>query len=221
MEFLQSLVDVFLHLDKHLADICTTYGGWTYGILFLIIFCETGLVVTPFLPGDSLLFAAGAFASRGVLDLLPLTIILVAAAVLGDAANYWLGRSLGPRIFREGRGKLFSKEHLDRTREFFERHGSKAVVLGRFFPVIRTFTPFVAGVGRMEYGRFALFNVSGGILWVCLFVFGGYLFGNLPVVRDNFEVVILAIVAVSIVPALARWLQIKGRRKRGKKGVRE
>lgn len=201
------LIDIFLNVDEHLAEFVTTQGRLVYGLLFAIIFAETGLVVTPFLPGDSLLFAAGALAGAGLLDVRLLLILLFVAAVLGDAVNYSVGRYIGPRVFRpEGRKgrleKLLNPKHLERTHEFFERHGGKAVVLARFVPIVRTFAPFVAGIGRMRYGHFLFYNVAGALLWILSLVLGGYLFGNIPVVRRNFSLVIFAIIVLSILPGL-------------------
>jgi membrane-associated protein len=199
------LIDVFLHLDRHLADFVTWYGPWVYGLLFLIVFAETGLVVTPFLPGDSLLFAAGALAATGVLDVRLAFGLLAVAAVGGDAVNYAAGHFVGPRVFRaEDRvgvwHRLLNRRHLDRAHEFFTRYGGKAVVIGRFVPIVRTFVPFVAGAGSMSYPRFALYNVAGGLLWVGVCVGGGYAFGNVPVVRTHFSLVALGIITVSLMP---------------------
>jgi membrane-associated protein len=203
MEFLLGLIDFILHIDVHLDGIIRQYGTWTYAILFLIIFCETGLVVTPLLPGDSLLFAAGAFAARGSLSPVILFVLLSIAAVLGDTVNYWIGRYLAPRVQK---GLPFvKKEYLDRTHAFYEKHGGKTIIIARFMPIIRTFAPFVAGVGTMDYGRFVTFNVVGGILWIGLFVFGGFYFGNIPAVEENFTLVILAIILLSIMPAIIEF----------------
>ncbi len=204
---LHDLLDLFLHLDRHLAELIATYGGWTYLILFLIVFCETGLVVTPFLPGDSLLFAVGAFAALGILDLTLAFVLLLAAAVLGDTVNYWIGRTLAPRIVSGKKLRLVKQEHLDRTHAFFERYGGKTIVIARFVPIVRTFAPFVAGVGSMSYGRFMSYNVVGGLIWVTSCLAAGYFFGNLPWVRDNFSVVVLGIVAVSLLPAVVEYLR--------------
>ncbi|MDX2121037.1 MAG: DedA family protein [Gemmatimonadota bacterium] len=212
MELLKTFIDLFLHLDKHLSELIAAYGTWTYAILFLIVFCETGLVVTPFLPGDSLLFAAGTFAALGAMDPWILFGLLTAAAILGDTLNYWIGKRIGPAAF-SGRFRLLNQTHLRKTEAFYEKHGGKTIIMARFVPIIRTFAPFVAGVGTMEYGRFLMFNVIGGVLWVGLFVFGGYLFGNIPVVRENFTLVILAIIVLSVLPILYEWL--KGRREGG------
>jgi membrane-associated protein len=212
MELLRTAVDFFLHLDKHLAEIIAQYGVWTNLILFLVVFCETGLVITPFLPGDSLLFAAGTFAALGSLDPGLLIVLLSVAAILGDTVNYWVGSYIGPRAFT-GEIKWLKKEYLDRTHAFYERHGGKTIILARFVPIIRTFAPFVAGVGAMTYSRFLLYNVVGGIVWVTLFVLAGYFFGNLPVVRQNFTYVILAIIALSVMPIVVEFL--KARRRAG------
>jgi membrane-associated protein len=199
MNPLQTLVEFVLHIDRHLDGILRDYGTWTYGILFLVVFCETGLVVLPLLPGDSLLFAAGSFAARGALDPWVLFGGLALAAIVGDNLNYWIGRRIGPRAF-SGRVRFLKLEYLERTRAFFARHGARTIVLARFVPIIRTFTPFVAGVGAMPYGRFLAFDVGGGILWVGLFVWAGYFFGNLPVVHRNFSMVIMAIIVISALP---------------------
>jgi membrane-associated protein len=199
MDLLRSVIDLFLHLDQHLNRVIADYGVWTHLILFLIIFAETGLVVTPFLPGDSLLFAAGTFAALGSLDLWLLVVLLIAAAILGDTVNYWVGAWVGPRAF-SGNVKFLRKDYLDRTHAFYEKHGGKTVILARFVPIIRTFAPFVAGVGAMSYPKFITYNVVGAVLWVGLFVPAGYFFGNIPAVRKNFTLVILAIIALSVLP---------------------
>ena len=204
MEIIQYLIDLFLHLDEHLHDIIVAYGTWTYGLLFLVIFMETGLVVTPFLPGDLLLFAAGTFASPALgspLNIWLLWLLLVIAAVGGDTVNYWIGHYIGPRAF-SGEVRFLKKEYLDRTHAFYEKHGGKTIILARFVPIIRTFAPFVAGVGSMTYGHFISYNVIGGLLWVTLFTFGGYFFGNLPFVKDNFSLVVIAIILISVMPAV-------------------
>jgi len=215
---MHQLIDLFLHLDTHLADFVKTYGTLVYGLLFAIIFAETGLVVTPFLPGDSLLFAAGALGATGALDVRLATILIFVASVLGDAVNYSVGRYAGPRIFKaEGRtgrlARLLNPKHLERTHEFFERHGGKAVVMARFVPIVRTFIPFVAGAGAMTYGTFALYNVIGGALWTVICVGAGYLFGNIPVVKQNFEFVILGIIAVSLLPMVIEVLRNRSSRR--------
>ena len=201
MDFIKSAIDFILHIDVHLATIVSQYGGWTYGILFLIIFCETGLVVTPFLPGDSLLFATGALAAATDLNVIILFVLLSIAAILGDAVNYWVGKTVGEKLF-DGRIRYLKREHLDRTHAFYEKYGGKTIVIARFVPIVRTFAPFVAGMGSMSYGKFAAYNVFGGILWIGSLLFAGFLFGNLPVVRDNFGLVIIAIIILSILPAV-------------------
>ncbi|MFQ5418791.1 MAG: DedA family protein [Anaerolineae bacterium] len=206
MEYLNFLIDLFLHLDEHLNEIIQNYGIWTYAILFLVIFLETGVVVTPFLPGDSLLFAAGAFAALGSFNVLLLFGLLFVAAVLGDAANYWIGRTIGPRAFEQDY-RFLKRSHLEKTQKFYEKHGGKTIVLARFVPIVRTFAPFVAGVGTMEYGRFAFYNVFGALTWTSLFIFGGYFFGNLPIVKTNFEIVILGIIFISVLPMVIEYLR--------------
>jgi len=202
MESIKQIIDIFLHLDKHLTEIVGQYGTWTYGILALIIFCETGLVVTPFLPGDSLLFAAGALASQGALDIALLALILFGCAVLGDAVNYHIGKFIGPKVFDRADGRFIKQEYLRRTQRFYEKYGGKAIIIARFVPIIRTFAPFLAGVGVMNYGRFAVYNVVGALLWVGLFTFAGYFFGQLDFVKNNFKYVILAIIIISLLPAV-------------------
>ena len=212
MEFIKDFIDILLHLDKHLAGIIQQYGVWTYLILFLIIFCETGLVVTPILPGDSLLFATGAFTATGSLDLFTVLILLTVAAILGDMVNYWIGAFIGPKAFQYEKSRLFKKEYLIRTHEFYEKHGGKTIIIARFMPIIRTFAPFVAGIGKMTYARFLLYNVAGGILWIALFVLGGYFFGNIPFVKKNFTLVILAIIFLSILPGIIEFIRHKKRK---------
>ncbi|MGZ5430178.1 MAG: DedA family protein [Thermoanaerobaculia bacterium] len=211
MELVKQLVDVFLHLDRHLAEIVRDYGTFTNVILFGIVFCETGLVVTPFLPGDSLLFTAGALAALGSLDVWVLFLTLALAAILGDTANYWIGKKIGPRAF-DGSIHFLKQDHLRRTEAFYEKHGKKTIILARFVPIIRTFAPFVAGVGSMNYGVFLAYNVIGGVLWVAVCVFSGYFFGNIAAVKKNFSLVILAIIFVSTLPIL--WEAWKARRRR-------
>ena len=201
MELVKTLVDLFLNLDKHLSVVIQTYGLWTYLLLFLIIFMETGFVVTPFLPGDSLIFAAGTFAGMGDLNIGLLFLLLAGAAILGDTANYWIGHYIGPKAF-SGNIRFLKKEYLDRTHTFYEKHGGKTIILARFIPIIRTFAPFVAGVGKMSYGHFIAYNVVGGLAWVALFSFGGYFFGNLKIVQDNFAVVVVAIILISVMPMI-------------------
>jgi membrane-associated protein len=200
MTTFQLLIDIFLHLDTHLSDIITQYGAWTYALLFIVIFIETGFVVTPFLPGDSLLFAAGTFAALGALNLAFLFLLMALAAFLGDTVNYWIGHAIGYRAY-EGEVKWVKKEYMDRTHAFFEKHGGKTIFLARFVPIIRTFAPFVAGIGRMSYGYFISYNIFGGLAWVATFLAAGYFFGNIPFVKHNFSIVILAIIAISLIPA--------------------
>ena len=213
MDFISSVIDFILHLDKHLNEIIQTYGIWTYLLLFLIIFMETGLVITPFLPGDSLIFAAGAFAAQGSLNVFVLFILLSLAAILGDTVNYWIGHYIGPKAF-SGNVRFLKKEYLDRTHAFYEKHGGKTIILARFIPIIRTFAPFVAGIGAMTYSHFIVYNVVGGVLWVGLFTFGGYFFGNLPFVKDNFIIVIITIIFISVLPAVVEVVRerVKGSR---------
>ncbi|MDO9347996.1 MAG: DedA family protein [Anaerolineales bacterium] len=199
MKILLQIVDIFLHLDIYLSQVISTYGIWTYALLFIVIFMETGFVVTPFLPGDSLLFAAGTFAALEALDPLVLFVLLAAAAIAGDTVNYWIGHAIGERAF-SGEIKWIKKEYMERTHAFFEKHGGKTIFLARFVPIVRTFAPFVAGVGKMSYGYFISYNVFGGIVWVALFVAAGYFFGNIDFVKHNFSLVIIAIILISILP---------------------
>ena len=208
MEIISELVDFILHLDVYLNSIIKNFGIWTYLILFLIIFLETGVVITPFLPGDSLLFAAGSFAALGSLNVFALVILLTLAAILGDTLNYWVGHFIGPRAF-SGNIRILKKEYLDRTHEFYEKHGGKTIILACFIPIIRTFAPFVAGIGAMDYPHFFFYNVIGAILWVSIFTFGGYFFGNLPFVRDNFTIVIMVIILISVLPGVFEFLREK------------
>ena len=201
MEFLTTFVDYFVHIDDHLTELVSDYGQWTYAVLFLIIFCETGLVVTPFLPGDSLLFAAGTLAAGGGLHPLPLIVLLCIAAILGDSVNYSIGSYVGLRVFKDD-ARILKTAYLRRTERFYEKHGGKTIVLARFAPIVRTYAPFVAGAGRMPYSRFLFYNVVGGVVWIVLFVLGGYLFGRIPVVQDNFGLVIIAIILLSITPMI-------------------
>ena len=201
MEFLKDFVDFFIHLDHHLSAVIQNYGAWTYGLLFLIVFCETGLVVTPILPGDSLLFATGALAATGSLKVSWIFVLLSIAAILGDGTNYWIGYFLGPKVFfKESGSRFLKKEYLDRTHRFYEKYGGKTIIIARFVPIVRTFAPFVAGIARMSYWRFACYNIIGGISWIALFVFGGYWFGNLSVIKENFTLVIFGIIFLSILP---------------------
>jgi membrane-associated protein len=210
MNLLLYIIDIILHMDKYLGQIIQEYGTWTYLLLFFVIFIETGLVVTPFLPGDSLLFAAGTFAGMGYLNIGILFVLLSGAAILGDTVNYWIGHAIGPRAF-SGNIRFLKKEYLDRTHAFYEKHGGKTIIIARFIPIIRTFAPFVAGVGAMTYPKFISYNVIGGVAWVALFTFGGYFFGNLTFVQENFSFVIIAIIFISILPAIIEF--IRGRLK--------
>jgi membrane-associated protein len=207
MEYITYFIDLFLHLDKHLAELTSQYGAWTYLLLFIIVFCETGLVVTPILPGDSLLFAAGAIAALEGSDLNPhlLVVMLAIAAVLGDAVNYQIGRYIGPAVFKRENSRIFKRDHLLRTQEFYERYGGKTIIIARFVPIIRTFAPFLAGVGQMKYSQFAIYNVTGAIAWVVIGIYAGYLFGNMKVVKENFSLIIIAIVIISLLPAAIEY----------------
>ena len=202
MEFIQLVIDFILHIDRHLAELTAAYGPWIYGILFLIIFCETGLVVTPFLPGDSLLFVAGAIATQDAMNVHIMVPLLIVAAVLGDAVNYSIGRFFGAKLFANPDSKIFRRRYLEVTEAFYDKHGGKTIILARFVPIVRTFAPFVAGMGHMPYRRFALYNVIGAVVWVTLFSYAGYFFGNLPVVQSNLHYLIVAIIFVSILPGV-------------------
>ena len=219
---MEAIIELFLHLDTHLTEFVATYGRWVYALLFVVIFAETGLVVTPILPGDSLLFAAGALAATGALDVRVLLVLLIVAAVLGDAVNYAVGDAVGPHIFRsiDRRSwwqRLLNRDHLARAHDFFEKYGGKAIILGRFVPIVRTFVPFVAGAGTMTYSTFALYNVTGAVIWVGICTLGGYAFGNVPIVRDNFSLVAIGIVLVSVIPIVMEYVKSA----RGKKRERE
>ncbi|MFA5804161.1 MAG: DedA family protein [Melioribacteraceae bacterium] len=211
MEFIQYLIDLFLHLDKHLYEIINQYGTLTYVILFLVIFAETGLVFAPLLPGDSLLFAAGTFAALGSLNVHLLFFLLSLAAVIGDTVNYWIGHYIGPKLFAKN-SRFLKKEYLDRTHQFFEKYGGKTIIIARFVPIVRTFAPFVAGVGAMTYSKFILYNIVGGVLWCALFIYGGFFFGNLPFIKNNFSIAVLTIILFSLLPAIIEF--IKQRRKK-------
>jgi len=213
MELLSQFVDLFLHLDDHLKTVIQDYGTWTYVILFLIIFCETGLVVTPFLPGDSLLFAAGTFAAIGDLNMAFLFLLLSIAAILGDALNYWIGFFAGPQVFRKTDSRFFKKAYLDKTQGFYEKYGGKTIILARFVPIVRTFAPFVAGIGRMKYRTFFLYNVIGALLWVGLCAGAGYIFGNIPIVKDNFEIAILGVIFISVLPMMIEFIKHRSEQK--------
>ena len=205
--YLVHMVDVFLHLDKYLGGVIQQYGAWTYLILFLIIFCETGLVVTPILPGDSLLFAIGVFCGLGHLDLGLTLLLLSVAAVLGDTVNYAVGHYIGPKVFHYENSRIFRKEYLQKTHAFYEKYGGKTIIIARFVPIVRTFAPFVAGVGAMTYGKFFAYNVAGGLLWVFSITLAGYFFGNIPVVKNNFTAVIMGIIFVSVLPGIIEYLR--------------
>lgn len=209
MDFIHLVIDFILHIDQHLAALTAQYGTWIYAILFLIVFCETGLVVTPFLPGDSLLFVAGAIAVHGTMNVHLLVLLLITAAILGDALNYTIGRFMGQRLFRNPDSKIFRRSHLEITQQFYARHGGKTIILARFVPIVRTFAPFVAGMGHMNYAHFAAYNVVGAILWVTLFTYGGYFFGNLPAVQSNLHYLIIGIIVVSILPGVIQLVRHK------------
>ncbi|MFN8359688.1 MAG: DedA family protein [Candidatus Kapaibacterium sp.] len=213
MTILQQFIDIILHLDIHLASLAAEYGVWLYGILFLVIFCETGLVVTPFLPGDSLLFAAGSLCAISELSVFVVVPLLIAAAVIGDSTNYWIGRGFGLQLFKNKDSRIFKQKYLDQTEQFYQKHGVKTVVLARFMPIIRTFAPFVAGIGRMNYQRFLSFSVLGSILWIGSFTFGGFFFGNIPFFKKNFTLVIVAIMVISLMPGIISYVQQKRRAK--------
>jgi len=209
MEILQSFLGVLLHLDEYLTDIVSQYGTLTYAILFLIVFAETGFVVTPFLPGDSLLFAAGAIAALGSLNVWGIVLLLIVAAVLGDTANYWIGHFFGRKIVDHPKIKFINQEHIDKTEQFFKKHGAKTIILARFVPIVRTFAPFVAGVGSMHYSTFITYNVVGGVAWVSLFTLLGYFFGNMPFIKENFHYAVFAIIGLSLIPIAYEFIQNK------------
>ncbi len=207
LELLNYLIEFALHLDRHLYDLVSTYGTWAYGILFVVVFAETGFVVTPFLPGDSLLFAAGAIGATHALNPHMVSLILIIAAILGDTVNYAIGFHIGPKVFNKPKSLLFNPEHLERTHRFYEKYGGKTIIIARFIPIIRTFAPFVAGIGKMSYFRFITYNVVGGIVWVLLFVYAGYFFGNLPVVKRNFSLIIIVIILISVMPVFIEFIK--------------
>jgi membrane-associated protein len=207
MELIKGLTEIILHLDIHLDSVIRNYGVWTYAILFLIIFLETGLVVTPFLPGDSLLFAGGTFAALGSLDVKWLVIFLSIAAIAGDTVNYWIGHVTGPKVFTKEKSRFFNKDYLHRTHQFYEKYGGKTIIIARFVPIIRTFAPFVAGIGSMTYGRFITYNITGGVAWVLILVLVGYFFGNIPFIKHNFSLAIAAIIFLSILPGIIEFLR--------------
>ncbi|MDQ7989766.1 MAG: DedA family protein [Candidatus Dactylopiibacterium sp.] len=213
--FVLHFVDIVLHLDQYLAVLVAQYGTWIYAILFLIIFCETGLVVTPFLPGDSLLFVAGGLAATGGMDIHLLVLVLFVAAVLGDNLNFWIGRKIGPRVFQWEQSRFFNRQGFDRTHAFFERHGGKTIVIARFLPLVRTFAPFVAGVAQMDARRFLLLNVGGGALWIVSLTYAGYFFANIPVIKNNLSLFIVGIILVSLLPVFLAWLQARGEKQAG------
>lgn len=219
MDAIMLVVDFILHIDRHLRVLCTDYGPWVYAILFIIVFCETGLVVTPFLPGDSLLFAVGSMAAIGALDAGLAILILTAAAILGDTVNYSVGHFVGPKVFHQEHSRLLNKEYLHRTHAFYERHGGKTIVIARFLPIIRTFAPFVAGIGSMTYPRFVFFNVTGAIAWVLIFVLAGYWFGNIPLVQKNFSLVILALILIPGIPSVVEFTRIQLARRRSRRAA--
>jgi len=215
MDFILKLIEIFIHLDEYLGQVIRNYGTWTYLLLFLVIFMETGLVVTPFLPGDSLIFAAGTFAGMGALNVWVLWGLLCAAAIIGDTVNYLIGHYIGPRAF-SGQVPFLKKKYLDQTHAFYEKHGGKTIILARFIPIIRTFAPFVAGIGAMTYSHFIVYNVTGAIAWVILFLFGGYFFGGLKFVQDNFSFVVIAIIVISVMPAVIEIIKERGRNRKSK-----
>lgn len=213
MELFGQLIDIFLHLDRHLLEMIQQYGGWTYGILFLIVFCETGLVITPFLPGDSLLFAAGIFAGAGLLEMGWLLLILTAAAVLGDAANYSIGYSIGKRLLENPNNRVFKGEYIDKTHRFYEKYGGKTIIIARFVPIVRTFAPFLAGVGKMSYFKFVVYNVTGAIGWVAVCVLTGYFFGAFEFVKKNFSLMIMVVIIISMLPGVYEYVRHQLQRK--------
>lgn len=219
MSVIGNLINIVLHLDKYLNIIIQNYGVWTYGIIFLIIFCETGLVITPFLPGDSIIFATGALASGGMLEVFTLLIVFFLAAVIGDTANYYIGKKIGTGILEKENIRFINKDHLDKAHRFYEKHGSMAIVLGRFIPIIRTFVPFVAGIGKMNYSKFITYNMLGGLLWVSLFLGGGYFFGSLPFIKNNFSYVIIAIIIISLIPAVIAFVSEKKKEENNNDGT--
>ena len=209
MEFFSFIIDFILHIDQHLTELAAQYGVWIYGILFLIIFCETGLVVMPLLPGDSLLFAAGSIAAIGKMNIHLMVVLLIIAAILGDAVNFMIGKFFGEKLFANPNSKIFKQSHLQKTQQFYAKHGGKTIILARFIPIVRTFAPFVAGMGHMTYHHFLAYNVIGGVLWVTIFSYLGYFFGNLPIVKDNLSLVLIAIIVLSILPAIIEIIRHK------------
>ena len=209
MEFFSFIIDFILHIDQHLTELAAQYGAWIYGILFLIIFCETGLVVMPLLPGDSLLFAAGSIAAIGKMNIHLMVVLLIIAAILGDAVNFMVGKYFGEKLFSNPNSKIFKQSHLQKTQQFYAKHGGKTIILARFIPIVRTFAPFVAGMGHMSYHHFLAYNVIGGVLWVTIFSYLGYFFGNLPIVKDNLSLVLVAIIVLSILPGIVEIIRHK------------
>jgi len=209
VDLIAQFIDIVLNLEQHLAWVVQNYGAYVYAILFAIIFCETGFVVTPFLPGDSLLFVSGTLAAMGLMDVNALVVTLCAASFLGDNTNYWVGRFIGPRVFRSTSSRLLNRKHLEHTHRFYERHGGKTIVIARFMPIVRTFAPFVAGIGRMNYAQFLGFSAAGSVFWIGFFVYGGYLFGNLPFVKQNLTWFIIGIVLISVAPGLIAWIRAR------------
>mgnify|MGYP000328961796 FL=1 len=209
MEFFSFIIDFILHIDQHLTELAAQYGVWIYGILFLIIFCETGLVVMPLLPGDSLLFAAGSIAAIGEMNIHLMVVLLIIAAILGDAVNFMVGKFFGEKLFANPNSKIFKQSHLQKTQQFYAKHGGKTIILARFIPIVRTFAPFVAGMGHMTYHHFLAYNVIGGVLWVTIFSYLGYFFGNLPIVKDNLSLVLIAIIVLSILPGIIEIIRHK------------
>lgn len=207
MDLLLTFIDIFIHLDRHLIWLIQHFGVWVYLIVFIIVFCETGLVVTPFLPGDSLLFGLGALAAIGDLNVAWLFVLLSIAAIAGDTVNYFIGKYVGPKVFHQDTNRFLKREYLEKTRRFYEKYGGKTIVIARFVPIIRTFAPFVAGIGAMTYSKFIIYNVLGGIAWVAVFIFGGYYFGNLPIVKNNFTLVIMAIIIISVLPGVIEYFR--------------
>ena len=209
MEFFSFIIDFILHIDQHLTELAAQYGVWIYGILFLIIFCETGLVVMPLLPGDSLLFAAGSIAAIGKMNIHLMVVLLIIAAILGDAVNFMVGKFFGEKLFANPNSKIFKQSHLQKTQQFYAKHGGKTIILARFIPIVRTFAPFVAGMGHMSYHHFLAYNVIGGVLWVTIFSYLGYFFGNMDIVKDNLSLVLVAIIVLSILPAIIEIIRHK------------
>jgi membrane-associated protein len=219
MDIIIYFIDFLIHLDKYLPVIIKSFGIWAYVIVFLVLFCETGLVITPILPGDSLLFALGSFAALGALNIEVLLILLCVAAISGDTVNYAIGHIVGPKVFLHGNSHFFKKEYLQKTREFYEKHGGITIIIARFIPIIRTFAPFVAGIGAMAYSKFILYNICGGIAWVCLFLMGGYFFGNIPSVKNNFTLVIIVIIVISVLPGFIEFWRQRYNSARGKRRI--